>query len=194
MTIDGIPVYCAHNEIISIDKLIANPRNPNTHPKKQLELLAKIIKNQGWRVPITVSKRSGFIVRGHGRMEAAKMLGVKKVPIDLQDYETEAMEWADLIADNRISELSSIDDDILKDLLEEINTGEIDMDLTGFTDKELEDLLGFVGDPNLAGDQGKDTEFIIVSFKMTTVDYEDKRDEIQQATDIIGITPYIQEV
>lgn len=127
----GIPVYCAYDEMVEIDKLIPNPRNPNKHPKKQIELLAKIIKNQGWKVPITVSTRSGFIVRGHGRYEAAKLLELDKVPVDYQDYRNEAEEWADLIADNTM----------LKDLIEEIDTGIIDMELTGFTEEELEKLM-----------------------------------------------------
>jgi ParB-like chromosome segregation protein Spo0J len=102
---DGISVYCAYDDIIDIVSLVPNPRNPNQHSGKQIELLAKIIKNQGWRAPITVSTCSGFIVRGHGRLLAAKYLGVSQVPVDRQDYQNEAAEWADLIADNRIAEL-----------------------------------------------------------------------------------------
>jgi len=77
-TAAGMPIYCAFSEIAAIDSLVPNLRNPNTHPEKQVKLLAKVIKNQGWRVPITVSNRSGFIVRGHGRLLAAKMLGVEQ--------------------------------------------------------------------------------------------------------------------
>jgi ParB-like chromosome segregation protein Spo0J len=117
--------------------MVPNPRNPNTHPEKQIELLAKIIKNQGWRAPITVSSRSGFIVRGHGRLMAAQLLGVEQVPVDRQDYETEAEEWADLIADNRIAELAEMDDALLKDLLVELDAGEFDIELTGFDRKRL---------------------------------------------------------
>src|SRR5690606_2134297 len=118
-----------------------NPRNPNQHSDKQIDLLAKIIKHQGWRVPITVSKRSGFVVRGHGRLLAAQKLGIEKVPVDFQDYVNEAEEWADLIADNRIAELSQMDNEMLKDLLEELDTGEIDMELTGFFLDEIENLM-----------------------------------------------------
>ncbi|AIF51674.1 ParB/Srx family N-terminal domain-containing protein [Pelosinus sp. UFO1] len=106
----GIPVYCAFDDLVDITTLVSNPRNPNQHSQKQIELLSKIIKNQSWRAPITVSTRSGFIVRGHGRLMAAQFLGVTQVPIDRQDYATEAEEWADLIADNRIAELSQIDE------------------------------------------------------------------------------------
>jgi ParB-like chromosome segregation protein Spo0J len=79
-------IYCAHDELVEVDSLIENPRNPNKHPQKQLEMLAKIIKNQGWRNPITVSNRSGFIVKGHGRLQAAKLAGLAVVPVDRQDY------------------------------------------------------------------------------------------------------------
>src|SRR5690606_610560 len=136
-----IRVYCAYDEMVDIDKLVPNPRNPNKHPQKQIDLLAKIIKYQGWRVPITVSKRSGFVVRGHGRLMAAQKLGLEKVPVDFQDYANEAEEWADLIADNRIAELSEMDDTMLKDLLQEVDTGAIDMELTGFTAEELEQMM-----------------------------------------------------
>lgn len=88
-------VYCTFTRMVAIEEIIPNPRNPNKHPKKQIELLAKIIKAQGWRAPITVSNRSGFIVRGHARLEAAKLLGLTECPVDFQDYDNEAVEWAD---------------------------------------------------------------------------------------------------
>lgn len=138
---DNIPVYCAFDELVDIAALVPSPRNPNQHPQKQIELLAKIIKNQGWRAPITVSNRSGFIVRGHGRLLAAQFLGVGQVPVDRQDYVTEAEEWADLIADNRIAELSQIDDGLLASLLSELDVGDFDASLTGFSDKQIDNLL-----------------------------------------------------
>ena len=103
-------VYCAHSQMVEIEKVVPNPRNPNKHSEKQIALLSKIIAAQGWRAPITVSTRSGFIVRGHGRLLAARKLGLAEVPVDYQAYETEAAEWADLIADNRLSELSETDE------------------------------------------------------------------------------------
>lgn len=62
--------------MVDIEKLVGNPRNPNKHPQNQIELLAKIIKAQGWRNPTVVSKRSGFVVKGHGRLAAAQYLGL----------------------------------------------------------------------------------------------------------------------
>ncbi len=142
----GIAVHCAHDEIVDADALVPNPRNPNRHSEEQLRLLAKIIKHQGWRAPITVSNRSGFIVRGHGRLSAAKLLAAECVPIDRQDYASEAEEWADLVADNRLSELNEMDPVSLKDLLQELDSGMLsalgaDMELTGYTDAAVADLM-----------------------------------------------------
>ncbi|CQR73319.1 Modification methylase RsrI [Sporomusa ovata DSM 2662] len=136
-----IQIHCVYNELADITTLVPCPRNPNQHPQKQIELLAKIIKNQGWRAPITVSNRSGFVVRGHGRLLAAQLLGVSQVPVDRQDYANEAEEWADLIADNRIAELSQIDDSLLASMLAELSAGEYDTTLTGFSDKQIDNLL-----------------------------------------------------
>jgi len=136
--IDNVPVWCVHDKIINCAELKPNPKNPNTHPEKQIELLGKIIKEQGWRASITVSKRSGLIVKGHGRLEAAFKAGILKAPVDFQDYKNEAVEHADMVADNRLAELAEIDDDKLSDLLSELNDFDIDMDLTGF---EIESII-----------------------------------------------------
>ncbi|MEA4922175.1 MAG: site-specific DNA-methyltransferase [Eubacteriaceae bacterium] len=94
-----VPVFCAYDELVPLAGLVPNPRNPNTHPKEQIALLAEIIKAQGWRAPITVSKLSGFIVKGHGRLDAALLIGGQepKAPVEYQEYATEAEEYADLI-------------------------------------------------------------------------------------------------
>lgn len=131
-----IPVFCACTEMVAIGDLKPNPRNPNRHPKKQVEILAKVIRGNGWRAPITVSNRSGFIVKGHGRLLAARLLKVKTVPVDRQDYESDEQELADLVADNRIPELSEMDDIELKKILEDLKE-EIDIEITGYTEKEL---------------------------------------------------------
>jgi hypothetical protein len=137
----SIPVHCAHLRIADVTSLIPNPRNPNKHGDTQVALLAKIIRHQGWRAPITISRRSGFVVTGHGRLEAAKLLQVAEVPVDEQDFATEADEWAHLIADNRIAELADADRAMLRDLAEELDTGDFDMDLTGFDTTALEELM-----------------------------------------------------
>ena len=113
----GIAVHCAHDELVDVVNLIPNPRNPNKHGDKQVAMLAKIIRHQGWRAPIVVSNRSGFVVAGHGRLEAARLLNVQIVTVNRQDFATEADEWAHLIADNRIAELAETSGDTLAVLL-----------------------------------------------------------------------------
>lgn len=85
----GISVFCAFDKIIGIEDVKPNPRNPNRHSDEQVELLAKIIKAQGWRAPITVSDLSGMVVRGHGRLMAAQLAGCSHVPVDFQHYDSE---------------------------------------------------------------------------------------------------------
>lgn len=138
---DGVPVYCAHDAIVDVAKMVPNPKNPNKHPDEQIQLLGRIIRQTGWRQPITVSTRSGFIVKGHGRLSAALLEGVKEVPVDYQNYASEAEEYADLVADNRIAELAEIDNKMLADIFADIDTGEIPLEMTGFTEKEVENLI-----------------------------------------------------
>jgi hypothetical protein len=139
--IDGILVHCAHCDLVPVGKIKPYPRNNKRHPDAQLDLLCKAIKAQGWRAPVTVSVQSGYIVRGHARYEAAKRLGLSAVPVDWQNYASDTAERADRIADNRLSELAEWDMDALKNELLELDTGELDMLLTGFDAKALEELM-----------------------------------------------------
>jgi hypothetical protein len=142
-TASGIPIHCAHDEVVDTISLIGNPRNPNQHPDSQIRLLAQIIGAQGWRAPITVSNRSGFVVRGHGRLLAAQLAGWEQVPVDRQDYATEAEEWADLVADNRLAELAQWDDAGLLQMLKELEANQA-LPLTGYSDEDLLALLAQV--------------------------------------------------
>ena len=126
---------------MDVAKLVPNPKNPNQHPDSQIQLLGRIIRQTGWRQPITVSKRSGFIVKGHGRLSAALLEGIKEAPVDYQNYTNDAEEYADLVADNRIAELAETDNRLLADIFAEIDTGEIPMELTGYTEDEVESLV-----------------------------------------------------
>lgn len=138
--ISGIAAHCSFDRAVDLVDLVEHPSNPNKHSDKQIALLAKIIRNQGWRNPIVVSNRSGFIISGHGRLAAAKLLNVENVPVDYQDFASEADEHAHLIADNRIAELAEIDGNELAGLLRQLD-GQIDMELTGFDQVSLDDLL-----------------------------------------------------
>lgn len=140
----GIPVYCAFDKIEDIGNIKPNPQNPNKHPDEQIELLAKIIEVQGWRAPVTVSTLSGLVVRGHGRLMAAQYLRLESVPVDYQHYNTADEEIADLIADNRIAELAGIDNEQLTELLAGVDFDNIDVEITGYTDDIVNDLLNAI--------------------------------------------------
>lgn len=137
---DGIPVYCAHDKIIPIGELRPNPKNPNKHPQEQIEKLGKIIRGNGWRNPITVSTRSGLIVKGHGRLMTAELEELKEVPVEYQNYESEEAELADLTADNRIAELAETDRQMLADIFADIDTGAIDFEVSGYSEEEYGNL------------------------------------------------------
>ena len=153
----NIPVWCAHDEIGDIEKVIENPRNPNKHPETQIKLLANIMKVQGWRNPITISKLSGFITKGAGRKKAALLNGWTEAPFDYQDYENEAAEYADLIADNRIAELAEPDLDLVKEILESIEN--LDAELTGY---DLDDLLSEEAEDETNGINPPDSAYEVV--------------------------------
>ena len=133
---DGVPVFCAHDAIVPIKDLRPNPKNPNQHPPEQIKLLASIIRATGWRAPITVSKRSGLVTKGHGRLMAAQLDDLTDAPVDYQDYASEAEELADLTADNRIAELATTDNKMLAEVFADIDTGEIPFMLSGYTEEE----------------------------------------------------------
>lgn len=142
-----IPIHCPFDEMRDVVALVPHPRNPNRHPDSQIDLLGRVIRNQGRRNPIVVSKRSGFIVSGHGRLAAAEKIGAQVVPVDLQEFETEADELAHLAADNRIAELAEMDQDQLGELLTELEGIEdFDFELSGFERASLDELLSETDD------------------------------------------------
>lgn len=124
-------INCAYDELVELSKLVPNPKNNNKHPKEQIERLAKIIDFQGQRSPVVVSNRSGFIVKGHGRLEAIKKLGWDKCAVDYQDYESEAQEYADMVADNQIATWAEFDTQMVLDELPELD---IDTDMLGMVE------------------------------------------------------------
>jgi hypothetical protein len=126
-------VHCPHDAMVSVKELKPHPKNRNSHPKEQIERLAKILDYQGFRYPIKVSKLSGFITSGHGRLAAAKLLKIKEVPVSFQDYADEAQEYADLQADNAIASWSELDlSGINSDMLD--LGPDFDLDLLGIKD------------------------------------------------------------
>lgn len=129
-----VKIDCSYDELVQIDKLVQHPRNNNRHPEEQIERLAKIIEARSWRNPIIVSKRSGYIVCGHARLEVAKRLAMDAVPVDYQDFLDEAEEYQYLTSENAISRWSEIDLNAVKIDIEDLGLTDTDLDLFGLPD------------------------------------------------------------
>lgn len=140
-TSDGIMVFCAHTRLADPRRIKPHPENTRRHPAEQLELLAEIIESSGWRETITVSKRSGFITRGHARAEAARQKGWKQVPIDIQEYAGPEDEMADLLADTRIKEFSTLNDEKLRALIIRLKENAGDLRMTALAPTVIETIL-----------------------------------------------------
>lgn len=134
-------IRCAHAAQVDPKLLRPHPLNPNTHPPKQIEMFITIVGYQGWRRPITVSKLSGCITKGHGAHEAALAAGYTVVPVDYQDYENEDQELADIVADNQLQRMSEMNTGKLSQLLVQLDSGAFNMELTGLDSVKIESML-----------------------------------------------------
>ena len=133
---DKVNVRCLFDKMVPVSELKPHALNRNDHPDSQIDQLAKIIQFQGWRHPIIVSKLTGFIVAGHGRLAAAKKLNLTEVPVSFQEFTDSDQEYIFLQSDNAIAlqaelDLSQIQLDI-KDI------GPFDIDLLGIKDFQFE--------------------------------------------------------
>jgi hypothetical protein len=133
--------------VTPIGKLVFNPKNNNKHPKEQIDRLAQLIEYQGFRNPIVVSTRTGFVVAGHGRIEAAKKLGIKDVPVMFQDFESEAQEYAYLTSDNAIAAWAELDLSAVNTQMLDLGP-DFDIDLLGIKDFVIEPMDGVLPDLN----------------------------------------------
>jgi hypothetical protein len=132
-------IECANDKIVPLADLKPHPKNPNRHSSEQIAVLSNAIQKNGFRAPVCVSNRSGFITRGHARYAAATLLGAKGVPVDFQDYATEEEEVGDMLADNHIAELSERDPVLLRDVLAAFPKDKLD--LTSYTEVDLKALF-----------------------------------------------------
>jgi len=126
-------------ENVKISSLKPHPKNPRSHPDEALKRLVKSIKEYGWTNPVLVSE-DGYILAGHARVKAAGKAGITEVPIIRLPLKGDKA-LAYLVADNKLNEMTDWDLPKLSDLLLELDTGDIDIEITGFDNDELESLL-----------------------------------------------------
>jgi DNA modification methylase len=123
-----------------VDKLVPFARNARTHSDEQVAQIAASIAEFGFLNPILVDTNAG-ILAGHGRLLAARKLKLTEVPVVILDHLSETQKRAFLIADNRISENAGWDEALLRTELEALQAEGVELDLLGFSDDELNDLL-----------------------------------------------------
>jgi DNA modification methylase len=135
--------YCA------ISDLIPDPRNARTHPKRQIEQLKASIEAFGFTNPI-LADPDGHIIAGHGRLQAARAMGLTEVPTITLSGLSEAQKRALRIADNKIALNAGWDVEILRLELGELASIDVDIDpiLTGFSTGEIDVILSSATDPD----------------------------------------------
>ena len=127
-------------EIADINSIKPYENNPRKLSEKAIETVAMSLKEYGFRQPIVVDK-DRIIVVGHTRFRASKKLGFKEVPITIADNLTPEQINAYRIADNRTSEESEWDDELLKMEIKDLEDKDFNLDLLGFNEDQLNDLL-----------------------------------------------------
>jgi hypothetical protein len=134
-------------ETVPVSTLKPYARNPRTHSNKQLGQIADSIKVFGWTNPILIDADAG-VIAGHGRLEAARLLGVDRVPtIRIEDM-TEAQKRAYILADNKLAENAGWDRELLGLELQGLLEMDLDFEvtMTGFEVGEIDVLIGGLND------------------------------------------------
>lgn len=129
-------------QTMSPGQLKPYPRNARTHSRKQIRQIAESITRFGFTNPILIDE-AGMILAGHGRVEAAKLLGMEQVPCLRFDHMSEAEKRAYILADNKLALNAGWDEDLLADELKALLVEDIDLDIgvTGFSIAEVDRLI-----------------------------------------------------
>lgn len=122
-----------------LDRLIGYARNAKTHPPEQVAKIAASIREFGWTIPVLVAE-DGSLIAGHGRVLAARKLGIAEVPTMVARGWTDAQIKAYRLADNRLTH-SDWDNELLALELKELEAFGADLALTGFDPQELTSLM-----------------------------------------------------
>ena len=135
-------------EQIALDSLIPYIRNSRTHSGEQIAQIAASITEFGFTNPVLIDEKGG-IIAGHGRVSAARKLGLTEVPCLRLSHLSETQKRAYVIADNKLALNAGWDEAMLGLEVRELQDQSFDLALTGFTETELEGLLAEDEDADL---------------------------------------------
>lgn len=122
-------------------ELLPSEQNARTHSTRQISKIARSIEKFGFLNPVIIDSKN-LVIAGHGRLQAAKLLGLDTVPCILAEHLTDIERRAYMLADNRLAEDAGWDEKILQAEIRALIDAEFDAELTGFEGDELSKLLG----------------------------------------------------
>jgi DNA modification methylase len=138
-------------EHVPVRQLSLDPHNPRLHREWQIKQIARSIEAFGFNVPV-LADHGGNVLAGHGRVQAARRLGLRDVPVIRLEHLTAEQARAFSIADNRLAENSSWDDQLLAQVLRDLASAELTFDLEaiGFTMGEIDIRIEGLSEPSAA--------------------------------------------
>jgi DNA modification methylase len=136
----GLVALADRIELWPIDRLRPYERNPRTHSDAQVDQIAALMVEFGWTNPVLVDEEGG-ILAGHGRLLAARKLGLAEVPVIRFEHLSEVQKRAYLLADNQLALQAAWDEPALAEIVGWLQDQNFDLDLIGFDASELERLL-----------------------------------------------------
>jgi hypothetical protein len=134
-------------EQMAVDRLLPYARNARTHSDAQVAQIAASITEFGWTNPLLVDENGG-IIAGHGRLLAARKLGMAKVPVIVRGGLTETQKRALVLADNKLALNAGWDEAMLANELAALIEDGYDAGLSGFEQSEIEDLIARASTPS----------------------------------------------
>ena len=137
-----------------VQSLVPYAKNARTHSEDQIKSIAASIKEWGWTVPVLVDEAGGLIA-GHGRVLAAKSLGLVEIPVMVAHGWTDVQKRAYVLADNQLATNAGWDNELLKVELGDLQEAGFDLDLTGFDVAEIETLMQNADDENPGGTEAR---------------------------------------
>ena len=138
-----------------VEQLVPYAGNARTHSDQQVAQIAASITEFGFTNPV-LTGADNVIIAGHGRLLAAQKLGMDTVPVIILDHLSDAQRRALVIADNKLAENAGWDEALLRTELAALDEMDFDLDLVGFSDEELDGLLGDLEDPALGETEDED--------------------------------------
>lgn len=170
-----------------VEDLIPYARNARTHSDEQIARIAGSIKEFGWTSPILVDGENG-IIAGHGRLAAARKLGMTEVPVIELFGLSESKKRAYILADNKLALDAGWDDDLLRVEIEDLKDEGFDLAMTGFSEGELDTIINGwesdIDDPSMKDEPDSDRK---ITLKVDPTDYEFAKEAVTNALEQAGI-------